>query len=119
MASRCQHVSNLCGPRSESRFPAPETNALPLDQLAAIVLFKLFQGLDAVMSAKEKEDFYLAIGYSESEKFADMSGFDKSYVGLQLTVELKKVGAIAISCIVKLTIHCYCVYCLKLSHVCE
>lgn len=43
------------------------------------------------MSEKEKEDMYQAIGYSENEKITDMSGFDKSYVGLELKVELNRV----------------------------
>ena len=44
------------------------------------------------MSQKEKDDLYLAIGYSENEKILDMSDFDKSYVGLKLSVELHKVS---------------------------
>ena len=47
-------------------------------------------GLDAIMSDEEKQNLFMAIGYSEGET-ADTSGFEKSYIGTRLRVDLKKV----------------------------
>ena len=51
------------------------------------------------MSQQEKNDLYQAIGYSESDNIVDMSEFDKTYVGFELTAELKKVGLKALQAI--------------------
>ncbi|XP_076814167.1 intermembrane lipid transfer protein VPS13A-like isoform X3 [Clavelina lepadiformis] len=48
-------------------------------------------GLDAIMSDEEKQNLFMAIGYSEGET-ADTSGFEKSYIGTRLRVDLKKVS---------------------------
>nr|CAB3267621.1 vacuolar protein sorting-associated protein 13A-like [Phallusia mammillata] len=48
-------------------------------------------GLDSVMSDDEKANLYSAIGYSDGE-IVDVSGFEKSYIGTKLNVDLKKVS---------------------------